>query len=166
MKKFATLLLVLLLVFAELLLASCQEKKPAGSSKGDDAKQTDQQTAETAEPAETRLYAEVPDDLNFNDEEVTFLVIDEGYNGKDWRSQDIYQEHDSDEPIASAVFRRNSTIQEKYHVKIAEVAVFQDEHFARAGKIERARQNKTDYYAKRTKVVSLPLQRIKSAGRS
>lgn len=50
--------------------------------------------------------------------------------------------------------------------KIAEAAVFQDEHFARADKIERARQNKTDYYAKRTKVVSLPLRRIKSAGRS
>ncbi len=131
MKKFATLLLVLLLVFAELLLASCQEKKPAGNAKGDDPKQTEQQGVETAAPAETRLYAEVPDDLNFNDEEVTFLVIDEGYNGKDWRSQDIYQEHDSDEPIASAVFRRNATIQEKYHVKIAEYAVSQTSDTAR-----------------------------------
>ena len=119
MKKIATLLLVFVLVTAELLLASCTEK-PVNPG-GDDTKanqQTEQQTVDTA-PAETdRLYADVPEDLSFNDEPITFLVIDGNYNGADWESQDIYEEHDSDEPIASAVYKRNMALEEKYHVKI------------------------------------------------
>ncbi|MBQ1847142.1 MAG: extracellular solute-binding protein [Clostridia bacterium] len=122
MKKVTTLLLVLLFVFAELILASCAEKPPVTPA-GTEAVQTAAQTVVT-EPAVTeRLYPEVPDDLSFDDEPVTFLVIDGNFNGADWESQDIYQEHDSDEPIASAVYRRNTTIEEKYHVKIAQVEV-------------------------------------------
>ncbi len=131
MKKTATILLALLLVLAELLFVSCTEKPsvdPAGSEK---VSETEVQTVVT-EPVETdRLYADVPDDLSFDDEEVTFLVIDGNFNGADWESQDIYEEHDSDEPIASAVFRRNAAIEEKYHVKIAQVEVTNTSETAR-----------------------------------
>ena len=122
MKKLTVILLAVILTATELFIASCQPQP------GTPSVQTDNDSTATTDPDVTteevteRLPLDVPEDLDFGNSTVTFLVIGDGFNGTDWRSRDIYEEEDSTDPIASAVYKRNQTLQEKYKVKIAEVA--------------------------------------------
>ena len=119
MKKLTVILLVLVMLLVELCVASCQQN-PSGDVTTNE--QTDTVTAdETTEAVTERLKPDIPDDLDLGGQEVTFLVISGGFNGADWESQDIFQEEDSTDPIASAVYRRNMTLQDKYHCTIAQV---------------------------------------------
>ena len=122
MKKFTVILLVLVMLTVEIFIASCQTA-PSGSSDETTAAQVDTaEQSETEASTETeKLTLNVPDDLDLGGQTVTFLVIDGSFNGEDWRSKDIYEEEDSDDPIKSAVYKRNMTLQEKYHCTIAQV---------------------------------------------
>ena len=114
-KKFACALLAICTVFSSLTFVSCdkddKESTPAVTVSQENADETEE------------LYPDyLPEALDFDKKEITFLVMGDGYNSVDWRSQDIYAETDSDDPIVSAVYRRNMFLEEEYNVKIREVA--------------------------------------------
>ena len=114
MKKLLCVFLTCCTVFSLFTFTSCDKNDADGA---DSVTLPQNVTPETEE-----LYPEyIPDVLDFENEEITFLVMGEGYNSAAWRSQDIYAETDSDDPIVSAVYRRNMFLEEKYHVKIREV---------------------------------------------
>ena len=119
MKKLTVILLVLVLVCVELFAVSCTES-PADTTAAEDETTVPD---ETTEAVTERLESGVPDDLDLGGNTVTFLVIDDKFNGADWKSKDIFEEEDSTDPIASAVYNRNQKLQEKYHAVIAEEAV-------------------------------------------
>ncbi len=113
-KKIFCIFLVICTVFSSFAFVSCNketnEGQPVVTVSPDNSGETEE------------LYPEyLPDVLDFDNREITFLVMGDGYNSADWRSQDIYAETDSDDPIVSAVYRRNMFLEEKYNVKIREV---------------------------------------------
>ncbi|MBR6922129.1 MAG: hypothetical protein IKH51_08030, partial [Clostridia bacterium] len=122
MKKLTAFLLVLVMICVEIFAVSCQEKPdtPAETTSGENETT---EAEESTEAVTERLPNNVPDDLDLGGNTVTFLVIDDGFNGQDWKSKDIFEEEDSTDPIRSAVYTRNQTLQDKYHAVIAEEAV-------------------------------------------
>lgn len=119
MKKLTVILLVLVMLAVEVCIASCQTQSGGDVTTNEQTEAVT--TVETTEAVTERLYPNVSDDLDLGGQEVTFLVISGGFNGADWESKDIYQEEDSTDPIASAVYRRNKTLEEKYKCTIAQV---------------------------------------------
>lgn len=119
MKKLTVILLVLVLVCVELFAVSCTVSPADTTAAEDETTVPDETTGAVTE----RLESGVPDDLDLGGNTVTFLVIDDKFNGADWKSKDIFEEEDSTDPISSAVYNRNQTLQEKYHAVIAEEAV-------------------------------------------
>lgn len=114
-KKILCAILALSTVYSSFCFVSCD--------KNEDTDNTVTLAPQNSTPESEELFPDyLPDTLDFNNEEITFLVMGDGYNSADWRSQDIYAETDSDDPIVSAVYRRNMFLEEEYHVKIREVA--------------------------------------------
>lgn len=110
-KRLLALLLALLSILSALCLASCGEK----------TEQTEE-VEETLPPEETSgetepLYANIPEGFSYGDETITFLVAQD--SDDDWVCRDIYEEIETEDPIVTAVFRRNATLAEKYDVNIA-----------------------------------------------
>ena len=121
MKKLTVILLVLVMVAVEIFVASCQTTPPATTDQEETTPDTVEQTETEASTETEKLALNVPDDLDLGGDTITFLVIDGNFNGAAWESQDIYQEEDSDDPIKAAVYKRNMTLQDKYHATIAQV---------------------------------------------
>ncbi|MBP5207700.1 MAG: extracellular solute-binding protein [Clostridia bacterium] len=115
MKKITALLLAALMVLVCAAAVGCADNNDPAISDDTEDVTTVEEVVET-----DRLPDPVPTSLDLGGETVTFLVIGEGFNGTAWRSQDIFEEEDSDDPIKAAVFRRNMTLQDKYHCVIAE----------------------------------------------
>ena len=112
MKKITVILLAATMLFTSVAMSSCAENNA-------DAITTE--TEETAAESETESVIEerLPDpvpNLDLGNTTVTFIVRGSSY--AEWESQDIFEEEDSDDPIKSAVFRRNMTLQDKYHCTI------------------------------------------------
>ena len=122
MKKLTAFLLVLVMICVEIFAVSCQEK-PDNPAETTSAENETTEAEESTEAVTERLPNNVPDDLDLGGNTVTFLVIDDGFNGQDWKSKDIFEEEDSTDPIRSAVYTRNQILQDKYHAVIAEEAV-------------------------------------------
>ena len=117
MKRITILLLVVVMLAAEAVFASCAENPPAAVTTVSD--ETTAATVETDAATETEKLPDPVPDLDLGNTTVTFLVRGSGY--AEWESQDIYEEEDSDDPIKSAVYKRNMTLQEKYHCTIEQV---------------------------------------------
>ncbi len=121
MKKLTAFLLVLVMLLTSVFIVSCQntpaETTGAGGNEATEPAGTDGETT----AAVTERYPDPVEDLDLGGNTVTFLVIDGNFNGADWESQDIFEEEDSTDPIASAVYKRNQTLESKYHAKIAQV---------------------------------------------
>ncbi len=113
-KKIISAATVLLMLFSCLAFTSCKDEQE--QNQGD--------TSAVYEDPEEIVPDYLPENLNFGGEEVTFLVMGEGINTPDWKSRDIYQESESEDPIEDAVYRRNLYIESKYNVKIK--AVYSD----------------------------------------
>ena len=113
MKKITALLLAVLMLIVCAAAAGCAENKdPAVSADTEDI------TTAGTDATTERLPDPVPTSLDLGGDTVTFLVRGSSYN--EWESQDIFEEEDSDDPIKSAVFKRNMTLQDKYHCVIAQ----------------------------------------------
>ena len=128
MKKLTAFLLVLVMICIELFAVSCANNNDSETAAQTTAKSGDEtaagdESSEESESVTERLPNSVPDSLDLGGDTVTFLVIDGGFNGEDWKSKDIYEEEDSTDPIAHAVYARNQTLQDKYHAVIEEQAV-------------------------------------------
>lgn len=107
---------ILSFLMAVMTVVSCISFASCGD--GDD----NDKPKETTQLVDDELFPDyIPADLDFGGNEITFLVMGEGVNNADWRSQDIFAESDSDDPIVSAVFRRNAFLESKYNCKIKEV---------------------------------------------
>ena len=110
-KRGISLLLAILTVFSLTSLTAC------GDGGNEDAPK------ETVQLQNDELYPDyLPENLDFGGNDITFLVMGEGVNNADWRSKDIFAEKDSDDPVVSAVFKRNAFLEAKYNCKIKEVA--------------------------------------------
>ena len=98
------------LIFALLLLASCSGEK--GIS-GDTAKNnTDTDAPVPMETEETRMYATLPADLSFADEDFTFLGVGTGFLYGYYSTTDLWTESETGEALNDAIFKRNLTVQE------------------------------------------------------
>ncbi|MBO4423324.1 MAG: extracellular solute-binding protein [Clostridia bacterium] len=112
MKKITVILLAAALLFTSIAMASCAENDPGATTT-----KADETTAEPeTEPASTERLPDPVPELDLGNMTVTFIVRGSSY--AEWESQDIFEEEDSDDPIKSAVFRRNMTLQDKYHCTI------------------------------------------------
>ncbi len=110
MKKKIAVLISLLMVISCFILTSC----------GGNDEQT-QAPSNVTEDEKEKVPENIPANLTFNGETVTFLVMGEGVNGADWKCRDIYYESESDDPVNDAVYKRNLYLQNKYNVKIEEI---------------------------------------------
>jgi len=117
MKRLTTILLVIILLSAEILLASCAENNPGTVTT--DAPDTVTEATVTEAATDTEKIPDPVPSLDLGGRTITFLVRGSGY--AEWESQDIYEEEDSDDPIKAAVYRRNMTLQDKYHCTIEQV---------------------------------------------
>ena len=117
MKRLTTILLVIILLSAEILLASCADNTPGTVTT--DAPDTVTEATETEAATDTEKIPDPVPSLDLGGRTITFLVRGSGY--AEWESQDIYEEEDSDDPIKAAVYRRNMTLQDKYHCTIEQV---------------------------------------------
>ena len=117
MKKLTIILLVVIFLFAEVIMASCAN----GNQSADTTKNADVTTAltDTEKVTDTEKYPDPVPELDLGGQTVTFLVRGKAY--AEWESQDIFEEEDSDDPIKSAVYRRNMTLQDKYKCVIEQV---------------------------------------------
>ena len=120
MKKITAFLLVILLLIFEIVLSSCSDKTdPAATTiknVTDAIESTDTILPDTVEET-VKQPAPVPE-LDLGNNTITFLVMGEAYTAE-WISRDVFAENDSTDPIESAVYRRNKTLEEKYKCKIA-----------------------------------------------
>lgn len=107
--------LVLAAVMCVFAFTACVENQPENPS---DTTAASTVVAESTEAP--RLEADVPDSLNFGGKTITFLVMGDGYNGEDWASQDIYAAEETEDPIVTAVYRRNKILEDRYYCVIAE----------------------------------------------
>ncbi len=119
MKKIISAVLTLLLLSSCFVLTSCQDA---------DGEQTKSPSQGVHENEGEKIPENIPDDLSFNGEEITFLVQSE--SGGDWVNRDIFFETESDDPVDDAVYKRNLYLEEKYNVKIK--AVFHDAPYSAA----------------------------------
>ena len=90
-------------------LASCS------TSSDDDV--TDTQGAESVTEAETELSDNLPDDLDYGDDEIVFLSRER----EGWTDREIWVEGITGEPINDAVFERNKAVEERLNVKIVNI---------------------------------------------
>ncbi len=117
MKRITILLLVVVMLAAEAVFASCAENPSAAVTTVSD--ETTAATVETDAATETDKLPDPVPSLDLGGETITFLVRGSSY--AEWESQDIFEEEDSDDPIKSAVYKRNMTLQDKYHCTIEQV---------------------------------------------
>lgn len=113
-KRILAFILACLTALSVLVMTACQDPTTDAGEKPDES------GAETSGPAETeRPYADIPEGFSYGDKTITFLVARDG--DSDWECVDIYFETESEDPIESAIFRRNATLKDKYNVNIAHV---------------------------------------------
>lgn len=117
MKRITILLLALVLLATEIVLASCAVNNPGTETTA--AADTVTEAPETDTATETDKLPDPVPSLDLGGETITFLVRGSSY--AEWESQDIFEEEDSDDPIKSAVYKRNMTLQDKYHCTIEQV---------------------------------------------
>ncbi|MBQ1232473.1 MAG: hypothetical protein IIX86_02975 [Clostridia bacterium] len=105
MKKFLVMLLAVLMLTS--LLAGCANNSD-----------TPEDTTKAEEQSNVLDNLNVPD-ITYGGKEFMFLTRD----AAEWTTVDIYAEEINDDPINSAVYRRNDMIQSKYDFKILETQV-------------------------------------------
>lgn len=104
------------LIFALLLLASCSGEKEIS---GDTAKNnTDTDAPVPMETEETRMYATLPADLSFADEDFTFLGVGTGFLYGYYSTTDLWTESETGEALNDAIFKRNLAVQELLDITI------------------------------------------------
>ena len=75
------------------------------------------QSSETSDGSETELRDNLPDDLNYGNDEITFLSRDRD----GWTDREIWVDGINGEPINDAVFERNKAVEERLGVKISNI---------------------------------------------
>lgn len=113
MKKFSKVLLFLLVALMVVgSFASCGETTTAG--KQDDPEQTDapETTVAPEEPEETYFIPET----KYDNEE--FVILCPGSGDNEWECHDFWAETDSDDGFISAVYARQTLIEEQFGIDI------------------------------------------------
>ncbi len=106
-------------ILASLLAALMLAGSLTACANGDDPADTnanDQTTAAVVEE-DTELRDTLPNDLNFDGEEIVFISRDRD----GWYDREILVEKVTGEPINDAVFERNMTVEKRLNVKITNV---------------------------------------------
>lgn len=116
MKKLISMLLAAAMLLTLLVSCSTQGDENVTDNAATAAAQTE---AGTAEPAETEIFADVPEGTDFKNH--VFNVLTRGTSSSTWYSRDIYSSGETGgDVISDAVFQRNSHMEEKYHFTVAE----------------------------------------------
>lgn len=80
--------------------------------------ETDESTSSsTTESEDEKASLDLPEDLRFDGQSVTFLCR----NDAEWTSDDIYSEGGGEDTISNAVFRRNQLVQKRLGVEIKQM---------------------------------------------
>ena len=100
------------------ILAACGDPDSKGTSETTNGNNAETSVEETV-TEDTRIYADLPDDLDYGGYEFTVLY----WRIESWETmartcRDIYAESQTGEPINDAVYERNMKIEEKYNAKI------------------------------------------------
>lgn len=109
MKKFISLLLVVLMLVS-LLVACADNDKPSNGGEGTGNNQNNNNTANGPN---------IPD-VKYNKE---FRVLGKGTTQPHWQSRDITADEINSDPINNAVYYRNQAIEEKYGITVVEYDV-------------------------------------------
>ncbi|MBQ4574149.1 MAG: extracellular solute-binding protein [Clostridia bacterium] len=111
MKRTLTVFLCALLAASSVLTASCASEDKPSSTPTTTAAVTE--VAETEAETEARILPDLPEGVTYEGYE--FNVLHWYVDGWEWRmSKDIYAESENGDPINDAVYKRNSTLNEKY----------------------------------------------------
>ncbi len=112
MKNKLRILAALLTVATSLGLIACASD--SGTSNDTSA---DTASTETTAAVETERTSGLPD-KDWGGRTITFAARDSSYG--DWETFEIYTDVETGEPINDAVFARNSAVEERYNLKVAE----------------------------------------------
>lgn len=125
MKIRALLMCIIILLAA--LLPACANSSGGQSDSSSESQSESIRSDESQGDNRTYYVADVETE-NFDG--YTFRVLTWGDWNPQWQCRDIYSDGLSSDPISSAVFIRNSNIQDRFNVKIAEDGSFEDPYSA------------------------------------
>jgi len=124
MSKIKTLIALIIVISMLALLVSCNNTASDTSKDNASTDPTSQaEQSETSEDEEYVLFSNLPD-KNYGGDTITFLVT--GDYQAIYYSQEIMPHDSSPELISDAVSERNSLVEEKFGVKIAEIRTASD----------------------------------------
>ena len=123
-KKYLCLFIVISIVFVSFASSlSCSQKNTDEKTQKNDA--TDDAVSETSEKAEDYWDSVKPDipASDFGGYEFRVLTSDDGHHAIPLHTRDVIAEEETGEPINDAVYKRNAEIEEKYNIKITNIAL-------------------------------------------
>ena len=143
-KKYMCLFFAALFLF--LPLASCSNGagdkniQEGGAAGGDEA--------EATAPPTDYLDSIRPDvfGLDFGGHEFRVLTNDDGAHAIPLHTRDIVAEEETGEPINDAVYRRNAELEEKFNIKITNIALSENDSYAPANAVKNAVLSGEDAY--------------------
>lgn len=114
MKKILTLLLCAVFVLSAFVACA---KKPEDTNAGGDTGNDPSVTGNNGQETEDPNYIMDPDTIakasNYKGQTLTILQ-----NNGFWPADDLYREEDSEDPVDSAIYQRNKTVEDTYGIKI------------------------------------------------
>ncbi len=110
-KRTLSAILAGLLLAGSLTACATSDDTPASDTK------PAAQTTAPVEEGETELSDNLPKDLDFGGEEITFISRDRD----GWTDREIWVEDVNGEPINDAVYERNKAVEQRLNIKIANV---------------------------------------------
>ncbi|MCL2816269.1 MAG: extracellular solute-binding protein [Oscillospiraceae bacterium] len=133
--KKTILLVSAAILLLSLFLGSCQ----TGSEKDDDKNTGNPEQAETAgDQKEANIYPDL-EAKDFGGYEFTFLSrLNSNWFTEEWDHRDLFSEKINGEIINDAIFNRNKKIEEKYNIKINEIAVQYDQFIPKVSQAVKA----------------------------
>ena len=112
-KQITALLLVFATVFAAFALAACSKPDEGTNEGGGESVEITGITEPMSEG--------IPENFNYG-KDFTFLTM-KNVSSDEWSTRDIYVESESEDPIQTAVFRRNQWLAANYGINVKEIKI-------------------------------------------
>ena len=132
--------LALAVLFALAVSAGCADDNPS-----DVTTETQETGNSVTETADTRIYPDLPE-VTYDGSTFTFMHYESDTATGSLNNHDLYAEAESGDTINDAVYRRNSTIEEKYDIKIALQLELFSSMPAKIGNLVKAGDDSIDVY--------------------
>ena len=134
LKKCLCLLIVVFILFSS--FSSCSTNTSDGDRKNNNPTDGDLPPAEQSDPLEA-VRPDIPA-VDFGGYEFKILTNDNGSHLIPLHTRDIVAEEETGEPINDAVYKRNMETEDKFNIKIKNIALPESDSFAPANAVKNA----------------------------